>query len=186
MAANASPSTGDRVCRRVGDLWTVGLGGRRALVAHSVGMEYLAELMANEGVKIAAVELASGHAVSGRGEGAQIVLDDSAKAAYRERVEDLRIEVDDAERCEDLERAARARQELDALLDELRRAVGLGGRSRRFGDDVERARVSVRKAIVRAVGAVTAADALLGAQLADRIVTGTRCTFTVASPRAVA
>ena len=49
--------------------------------------------------------------------------------------------------------------------------------TRRFGDDAERARVSVRKAIIRALNAVRAADPAVGAELAERIVTGTRCLF---------
>ncbi len=174
------------VCRRDGGIWTFGLGGRTVAVPHSVGMDYLCELVANEGTEIAAVELASGHVVGGRRDGPQIVLDDAAKAAYRHRVEDLRAEIDDAEACHDIERAARSREELDVLLDELRRAVGLGGRTRRFADDAERARVSVRKAIMRAVNAVRAVDAVLGTQLAERIVTGTRCAFTATGPLAAA
>lgn len=185
-AAATASTVSDAVCRRDGDVWTVGLGGRSVVVPHSVGLDYLRELIANAGTEIAAVELASGHTMSGRGEGTQIVLDDAAKAAYRERVEDLRADIDDAESCCDLERATRARLELDALLDELRRAAGLGGRTRRFGDDAERARVSVRKAIMRAVAAVRTADPVLGAQLAARIVTGTRCVFTAAGSPATA
>jgi hypothetical protein len=171
-------------CRRDGDVWTINLDGRTVAVPHSVGMDYLRELMANEGVEIPAVDLVSGHAVGGRSGGPQVVLDDAAKAAYRRRVEDLRAEIDDADDCNDLERAARAREELDVLLDELRRAVGLGGRARRFGDDAERARVSVRKAIIRALNAVRAADPAVGAALAERIVTGTRCLFTAPSSTA--
>ena len=162
-------------CGRDGDMWTVRLGGRQVTVVHSVGMEYLAALIGQDGREVAAVELTGGVAARGAG---QAVFDDAAKAAYRRRVEDLRAEIDDADVCNDIERAARAREELDVLLDELRRAVGLGGRSRRFGDDAERARVSVRKAIIRALAAVRAADPVLGAQLADRLVTGTRCSFT--------
>jgi hypothetical protein len=147
-------------------------------------MEYLAALMANAGTEIRAVELASGHAVNGRGDGPQVVLDDAAKVAYRRRIDELRADVDDAETCHDLERAARAREELDVVLDELRRAVGLGGRARRFGDDAERARVSVRKALIRALAAVRAADPILGAELAARVVTGTRCAFVAVAAEA--
>ena len=114
------------------------------------------------------------------------MLDDAAKAAYRRRIEDLRAEIDDADVGNDIEHAARAREELDVLLDELRRATGLGGRPRRFGCDAERARVSVRKAITRAIAAVRAADPQLAAELGERLVTGTRCTFTARPAAAVA
>ena len=113
------------------------------------------------------------------------MFDDAAKAAYRRRVEDLRAEIDDADVCNDIERAARAREELDVLLDELRRAAGLGGRTRNFAHDAERARVSVRKAIIRALAAVRAADPILAAELDFRLVTGTRCSFTSSPVAAV-
>ena len=181
--AAAATDVSATVCRRDGELWTIGFGGRAAIVPHSVGMEYLGELIANAGVEIPAFELASGHVVTGRSGGPQVVLDDAAKAAYRRRIDELRAEVDDADAANDLERAARARHELDVLLDELRGAVGLGGRSRRFAADPERARVSVRKAIMRAIAAVRATDPALGADLAARLVTGTRCVFAAAPPR---
>ena len=84
------------------------------------------------------------------------------RPSYRRRIDELRHELDDAEACADLERAARARIELDTLLDELRRASGLGGRARSFSDDAERARVSVHKAIKRALRMIAEVDPELG------------------------
>ena len=89
----------------------------------------------------------------------QPVLDDRAKATYRRRIEELQHEVDDADACADLERAARARAELDQFVAELARATGFAGRGRSFADEAERARVAVRKAIKRAVAMITEADA---------------------------
>ena len=108
------------------------------------------------------------------------MLDARAAASYRQRIAELRSEVDEAEAWADLERAARARLELDAVLDELRRASGLGGRSRSFGDDAERARVSVHKALKRALRMITEVDPVLGAELASRTVTGMRCVYRAA------
>jgi hypothetical protein len=140
-------------------------------------MIYLDELTRNAGVEIAAVELASRYALSGGPSCAQLVLDDAAMAEFRQRIAELQREVDDAERCNDIERAAMSRVQLDAVLDELRRTVGIAGRSRSFGNDAERARVSVRKAITRAIGAVARVDAPLGDELSARVVTGARCRF---------
>lgn len=75
------------------------------------------------------------------------LLDAQAKAAYRRRLQDLRADADEAEAMGDGERAARARQEIDALAHELARAVGLGGRDRRAAAPAERARVNVSRAI---------------------------------------
>ena len=134
---------------------------------HSVGMDYLMTLLAHPDVEISAVSLASEHTMSCRGRPGRAPCSMPApRRATGSASTSCASELDDAEACADLERAARARLELDAVLDELRRASGLGGRSRSFGDDAERARVSVHKAIKRALRMITEVDPVLGADLA--------------------
>jgi hypothetical protein len=159
----------------------VGIGEHAAVVPHTVGMDYLSQLIENADVEIAALELASTRAMTLRGEAGEPVLDERAKACYRRRIEELREEVDDAEACADLERAAQARAELDHIVEELARATGLGGRTRTFADEAERARVSVHKAIKRAVAMLTEAEPVLGRHIGARVVTGTRCVFRAAA-----
>jgi hypothetical protein len=162
-------------CRREGRAWRWCYDGRTVLVPDSVGLGYLARLVASPGKEIAAVELAGRHEniASAR----QAIADDQAVAAYRRRVGELQAEIDEADDRGDIERATRARAEFDALLDEVRRTTGLLGRPRSFADDVERARTSVQKAIKRAVQRVADADAPLGRELLARVVTGNRCLF---------
>lgn len=80
------------------------------------------------------------------------------------------------------ERAARARVELDFLLDELRRATGLGGRDRTAGDDHERARQAVRARIRHAIGRIGEHHPALGRHLERSIRTGTFCCYAPAAP----
>jgi hypothetical protein len=164
-------------CRRDGRVWRVRHGDRVAIVPHNVGMEYLAKLIEHPDVEIAAVELASRHAMTGRGGSSEPVLDQRAKADYRRRIEELRSEVDDAEACADLERAAKARLELDRFVEELARSTGFGGRTRSFAGDAERARTSVHKAIKRALAQITEADPALGHEIGAHVVTGMRCVY---------
>ena len=164
-------------CRREGRIWHVGLGEHMTPVPHSVGMEYLSQLIAHPGVEIEAVALANGHAAVGRPAGEQIVLDAQAKARYRRHIGELRHEIDDAEACADLERAARARVELDRFLEQLAQATGFAGRTRSFADDAERARVSVSKAIKRALAVIAEADSHIGREIGARVLTGRRCMF---------
>jgi hypothetical protein len=110
------------------------------------------------------------------------VLDADAKAAYRRRIEELRSELADAEECADLERAARAREELDRFLEELARCTGFAGRARSFTHNAERARVSVHKAIKRAVSAIAEIDPAIGRAVGDRVVTGSTCVFLATAP----
>jgi tetratricopeptide (TPR) repeat protein len=173
------PSTGEGAieCRRDGRLWRVRVGGGEAVVADGVGVRYLAELIANPGVEINAVELARRDQPGARHGPAQPVLDDTAKRAYRRQLEELGDELADAEACADLERAARARAALDHYVDALAAATGLGGRERCFPDDAERARVSVQKAIKRALAMIADANPCVGRHLAARVVTGARCVY---------
>ena len=70
---------------------------------------------------------------------AGVLLDATAKAAYQARLGELRAEVEEAEGFNDPVRAARAREEMEFLVGELARAVGLGGRDRRAASHAERA-----------------------------------------------
>ena len=56
---------------------------------------------------------------------------------------------------------------MDALLRELKRAVGLGGRDRPTGSDAERARINVVRSLRRAIAAIAVQAPLLGAHLDD-------------------
>jgi len=140
-------------------------------------MGYLTELIDRMGVAVPAVELASSHTLTLRGVPAEPVLDERARAEYRARIEEMRCEIDDAEADADIERAARARAELDCFLEGLARATGLDGRSRSFQDDAERARVSVHKAVKRAVARIMESDPEVGHAISARLVTGIRCVF---------
>jgi hypothetical protein len=183
------PSRGHVItCRRHGTRWRVTLGQRAAVVDHSVGMSYLAALVANPGTEIPAVDLAVGprpaDAAAARGvvaEGvsrsAQPVLDETAKQAYRQRLAGLQADIDEYERRNDLVRAERVRSERAWLIDELAAATGLRGRLRQFSGNAERARVSVGKAIRRSVEQVGRVDPVIAEELRACVRTGIRCCY---------
>ncbi|GAA4922501.1 hypothetical protein HD597_009157 [Nonomuraea thailandensis] len=165
-------------CRRRGLHWLLELDGRSALVGHSVGMGYLATLMANPGQEIPAIDLAAGaEAVRSASNSAQPVLDEVARRTYKERLARLEDEIGELESRNDLERAATLREEREWLLAELAAATGIGGRARPFTGSEERARVAVGKAIWRAVDRVAAVDPSIGEELRATVRTGTRCCY---------
>jgi hypothetical protein len=69
-----------------------------------------------------------------------------ARSDYRERLEDLRSELDETRSINDPGRAERVEQEIEFLTRELSSAYGLGGRARRSAAPVERARKAVSEA----------------------------------------
>lgn len=106
------------------------------------------------------------------------LLDPKAKAAYKQRLEELREELEDARADNDLGRTAKAQEERELLTRELLRAVGLGGRDRRTGDIAERARVNVKRAIDVALQRISSHLPALGRYLAGTINTGMSCSYT--------
>jgi hypothetical protein len=105
------------------------------------------------------------------------VLDKPALSAYRQRLRDLEQELAEAEEWSDLGRLDAVRAERDALLDELARATGLGGRPRTTGSSQERARVAVKKAITAAIDRIATVDGPLARHLRTGSHTGLNCSY---------
>jgi len=135
-------------------------------------LSYVAALLDRPGEEHLAAELAG--ALSAREEP---VLDHAARAAFAARLDQLRIDAEDAERFGDGERAALAHAELDVLAAELGRAVGLRGRDRRLPGPAERARSSVTKAIRAAIRRIATQEPALAEHLNNSISTGTFCSY---------
>jgi hypothetical protein len=133
-------------------------------------------LLARPGVEVPALALAGGESGLAPSSEASL-LDERALRSYRQRITDLQADIDEAAAHHDLERAARAEAELDALVEHLTTASGLGGRKRRFSGPDERARVSVTKALRSALANVGEHLPELGAHLTATVHTGHRCVY---------
>jgi hypothetical protein len=143
-------------------------------------MTYLVRLLTNPGVEFPAASLAGDESdtsavLATRPE--QPMLDQAALAAYRDRVVDLEDEIAEAEAFADTERAARARMELDALVDELSRATNRFGKARPFASSNERARTAVQKAVRRTLDHIEEVDPALGGALRESVQTGRTCCY---------
>jgi hypothetical protein len=150
------------------------------LVEHSLGMQYLAVLLANPGQEIQAVELAAGPRLDGAAAvntTAQPMLDEAARSAYRQRLAGLEAEIDEYDWRGDVESAERVRAEREWLVAELASAAGLGGWVRSFPTGHERARIAVGKAIRRALKRIATADPAIGEELRTTVQTGLRCCY---------
>jgi tetratricopeptide (TPR) repeat protein len=164
--------------KREGPDWLVEQSGRTLRWRNAVGMEMLARLLREPGREFAALELRGSEAVAGLSNSdAGELLDDQATQSYRDRATELRDQIAEAGEMNDVGRAASAREELEQLEQELRRAIGLGGRARRAGATYERARISVTKAIRTALKKIAEQDAALGAHLERSVKTGQVCAY---------
>ena len=189
-AAEPAVSVGAGVFRHEGDFWTVAFAGQIVRIRDAKGMHYLARLMFEPGRELHALDLARMEAavdLPATGDARDLAadalgdagarLDPEAKAAYRRRLEELQQEVTEADAWNDTERAARARQEIEFLADELAGAVGLGGRDRKAASAAERARLSVTRAIRSAMTRIEHGSPELGGHLDATIRTGTFCSY---------
>ncbi len=159
-----------------GEDWLLVAGTERARMRDSRGLHHLRLLLSAPGQEVAALDLVSdGLAAPARH--AAPMLDDTARLRYRARLVELTAELDEADQIGDVGRAVRASAERDALVEQLRRGVGLGGRPRAIGDEAERARVNVTRALRRAIDAISAVAPLCGAHLESTIRTGRMCRY---------
>jgi AAA ATPase domain len=175
---DASPGM-QALLRRDAGFWTVAYGSDRFRLKDTKGIGLLQTLLRHPGRELHVIDLAGGGAPieEGGGRAAGELLDPAARTAYKRRLEDLRDALDEAERFNDLERAARAEQEIAFLTDELARAVGLGGRSRTAASGAERARVNVSRTIGAVMKKIAAGSPALGQHLTAAVRTGYFCSY---------
>ncbi|WP_293676687.1 hypothetical protein [uncultured Phenylobacterium sp.] len=158
---------------RSGGVWEADYAGRRAVVTDAKGCADLALLLASPRERIHCMELA-GRLVEGDSGAA---MDAKARAACQRHIQDLQAELAEAERHNDFARTERISEELDAVIEQLSAAVGLGGRSRRLGDPAEKARTAVTWRIRSAIRKIAEAHPQLGRHLDASVRTGAFCAY---------
>ncbi|HET9051807.1 MAG TPA: ATPase, partial [Candidatus Dormibacteraeota bacterium] len=110
------------------------------------------------------------------------VIDDAARREYRRRLAELDAALAAAAARDDMDAAAAAEEERAMLLDELRRATGLGGRTRRLGDEAERVRKTVTARIRDTLSRLDRRHPELAAHLRATISTGSSCRYAPGEP----
>jgi hypothetical protein len=158
-----------------GGLWLV--GAPAVPLRELRGFGYLRELLRRPHQPVAALDLAGSGAGVVAEPGFGELVDRQALAAYRQRLRDIDREIAEAEEWSDLGRLDTVHAERDALLHELARATGLGGRTRTAGSSSERARVAVRKAVAAAIDRIATVDEDLARHLRARVRTGLSCSY---------
>lgn len=142
--------------RLVGEMWTIRYEGKEAHLTHSAksGLVYIRELLRNQGRNLICTEIAA--VITGMPQACSVsagseVIDRKAKIAYRERHSELNCELEAAKRNHDDARIDSIKEEINALAGQIRSATGLGGKTRRCANDVDRARRRVTMAISRSI-----------------------------------
>jgi hypothetical protein len=172
---------------REGDVWFVALGDESARLRHTKGLADLAVLVSRPGSEVHVFDLvatAEGRSTHGSAVGGDLgpALDATARAAYERRIRELTARIEDAEDRGDDNAAAQYDDERAMLLRELAGALGLSGRPRPQGSDVERTRKAVGMRIRDAIDRVERELPALGRHLRHSVRTGTMCSYTPEHP----
>lgn len=160
--------------RHVGSLWQMTFLEHTVHLPRAKGFQDIATLLARPGVELHCSEL-MGH-VEGV-TGADPIIDTEAKAQYERRIHELEADLARAEENNDHGQSEQIRAELDALLEHLNQALGLGGRSRKLGAPAERARSAVTQRIRAAIKKIDAVHRGLAEHLERSLKTGTFCSY---------
>ncbi len=169
---DASPRN---VFRREGELWLLAFDGKTVRVPHGKGLAHIQCLLRAEGRELHVAQVLA--EAAGVGEipalgSAGEVLAPAALARYKERVRELREQVAEADRFNDIGRKARLQEELDALTQQIGNAFGLYGRVRKASDDAERVRKAVSMSIRRCLDRLARSHPPLGEHLTRSLRTG--------------
>ena len=163
-----------------GDYWKISYQGKHTILKATRGLRCLSCLLRHPGREFHVRELiaflAECPVTSSQGE-TDAILDSKAKTEYKLRLDDLRSDLEEAERFADDYRAAKVRAEIDLLAQQLAAAVGLGGRDRRASSDSERARSAVTKRIKEAINRIGTAIPTLARHLSAQVKTGYYCSY---------
>ena len=165
--------------RLVNDVRLLSYQGKQVQLPDSKGLGDLAILLGAHGADVHVLTLV-GHKLARMG--ADPVLDERAKAAFKSRLDDLAHEIDNADAAGHPEQAEALRSERDALIRELSAAAGLGGRDRRLGDETERTRKTVSARVRDALSKIEHVHPELATHLRGALRMGTVCSYTPAEP----
>ena len=156
---------GAPVAVRGDGLWILARAGSRVEVPDGVGVRHLVALLRQPGASVHVTELEPSPTIGPTRTDSDIrTLDDDARRAYRQRLDEL-----DARR--DPTRAERDEAEL------LRRELRGGAHVRSSSAEMEKLRVRITKSLRRTIDVVGTVDAALGEHLASAVSTGRRCMY---------
>ena len=180
--------------QKLGAGWRVTFRGETRIVKNTLGMRYLAHLLAKPHAYFRAtvlVALVRGSAPTvqigtefeiqalrvDEGGDAGEVIDADARDAYRQEYKRLTSELQEARESSDAERVDELLLKVKWMAQQLSGGTRLDGKPRMAKSTTDRARIGVTKAINTAVANVTTQLPSLGEHLAATIHTGASCSY---------
>ncbi len=170
---NGPKITNTLVFKRVDDLWEIAYNGRINRLVALKGFEDIAFLFQNAHRPVHCMELMGGVLESSE----FTTIDYQAKKEYSSKLKAVQADIEEAEMMQNYEQANELRVKYDNLVDHLTSAMGLGGKLRKKGSSVEKARSAVTWRIRTAIKKIAEVNPDLGKHLQVSIKTGTTCCY---------
>ena len=106
------------------------------------------------------------------------MFDQKAKNKYKTRLVQLQEDIEEAQEMNDNVRAGHLQEEYDKILDHLSSSLGLGGKTRKLDDQIDKARSALTWRIRTAIKKIRESHICLGNHLSNSIRTGIFCSYT--------
>jgi hypothetical protein len=182
--------------KKKGKYWEITYSGNSFDLRDTKGMNTIAILLQNPNKDFTSVELAravenngatgsplsdgelleEGLSISDADDGGEI-LDERTKQEYWEKINELREHKRIATESGEYEKAEKCDNEIDTIIEELKRRTGLVGKSRQFGGQSEKARTAVAHRVKDAIAKIKQEKNPIGAYLEATIETGRHCAY---------
>lgn len=156
-----------------GGVWAMSFAGKQVQLADLKGFRDIAQLLSAPSQSIHCTAL-MGVKVVEKGEA---VFDEKAKKAYQQRILDLQEALKEAETSQHQDRINALQEEYDQLLDHLSKSIGMGGKTRKIADSVDKTRSAVTWRIRNAIKKIAEVHPPLGKHLEISIKTGVFCEY---------
>ena len=171
---NESPKTLQRNHFKAnGDLVDIRFEGESIHLVRMKGLTDLAKMLQQPRKNFHCSELMG----TGVTESPVFAFDEKAKRVYREKILELQGEIKASEDNNDLGRAADLQTQYDQLVEHLSSSLGLGGRSRKLNDSLDKTRSAVTWRIREAIKKIEKSHPGLGRHLHSSIKTGLICNY---------
>lgn len=155
------------------DFWEIAYDGKNIQLVEVKGLHDIAKLLENPGKQFHCTELiGSGLSVS-----KEFVFDDRAKKSYQRKLVELQEEIKWCEDNNDLVRTSTLQKEYDEIIDHLSSSLGIGGKTRRVHDPIDKARSAITWRIRNAIQKIEKEHPDLGKHLSLSIKTGIFCSY---------
>ncbi|WP_372950013.1 tetratricopeptide repeat protein [Mariniphaga sp.] len=160
------------------EFWQMEYEGKSVFLPEVKGFFDISELLANPEKEVHCAELMG----SVLNESSENLIDETAKKQYQHRILEIQQELDEAETNNDTAVSLRLQEEYDNLLNYLSSSMGLGNKSRKASDSVEKARSAVTWRIRNAIRKIEKAHPELAKHLTISVKTGTFCSYKPEKP----